>query len=320
MGSLTEILDYLQHMSEDDVLQIFEWRKKGLEGLRKRLGDKNIGYVANGSYELINENELDAIDKLDYLNKLVYPVTQCNAYRLANEKIKTFGFSEGYVKALVENTCEGEIHSGKMLRALTDYALKLGIEIKTGAEVERFEETGKSVIVQVNDPFKSETWSFRARTLTLCTNAFTKQLMPDVDVVPGRGQVLITKPIEGLKFKGIYHFDKGYYYFREIDGRVLFGGGRNKDFNGEATTDFSLNPDIQKDLDQKLREMILPGTEFEIENRWTGIMAFGSVKQPIVKAFSDRVFGAFRMSGMGVALATEVAVQFVKIILEKGKS
>ncbi len=133
MGSPTELLDDLQHMSEDEVLKIFEWRKKGLDRLRKRLGDDNIGYAANGSYELISENELDALDKLEYLNELVKPLTQMPAYKLANEKIKDFGLSTSYTKALIQNTCEGEIHTGKMMKALIDYALKLGIEIKTVA-------------------------------------------------------------------------------------------------------------------------------------------------------------------------------------------
>lgn len=314
MGSPTELLDDLQNMSEEDVLKIFEWRKKGLERLRNRLGDDRIGYNANGSYELISINELGALDELEYLNKLIHPVTQCNAFRLANDKITGFGFSKTYTKALIENTCEGELHSGKMMRELIDYALRLGIEIKTGAELIHFEDDNRGVILKVKDPFRKDIWELKCRTLTLCTNAFTRQLLPGEDVVPGRGQVLITKPVTGLKFKGIFHFDKGYYYFREIDGRVLFGGGRNLDFKTEATTDFSLNMNIQKDLEQKLHDIILPGMEFEIEQRWTGIMAFGSVKQPIVKAFSDRVFGAFRMSGMGVALASEIAVQLKEII------
>lgn len=239
------------------------------------------------------------------------------AYKLAHEKIKDFGLSTSYTKALIQNTCEGEIHTGKMMKALIDYALKLGIEIKTGAEVLRFEEGSNNISLELKDPFRKECWSLYCNTLTICTNAFTKQLLPDVDVVPGRGQVLITKPMKGLKFKGIFHFDKGYYYFREIDGRVLFGGGRNKDFNTETTTDFALNPDIQHDLEQKLKEIILPGTPFEIETKWAGIMAFGSVKQPIVKAFSGKVFGAFRMSGMGVALASELAVQLAGLVSER---
>ena len=135
-----------------------------------------------------------------------------------------------------------------------------------------------------------------------------------MDVTPGRGQVLVTHPIPGLKFKGIYHFDKGYYYFREIDGRVLFGGGRNLDFETENTTEFALNSLIQIDLEQKLADIILPGMQFQVAQRWAGIMAFGVNKYPIVKAFSPRVFGAFRMGGMGVALGSETAAQLVELM------
>lgn len=314
MGSATEILDDLQHMDEAEVLGLFEARKKGLEKLRKRLGDSNIGYRTNGSYELISDKETEALDNLDYLNKLLQPITKQPAFKTANHKIKDFGFAPGNTKALIENTCEGELHSGMMMRALTGRATQHGVEIKTGAEVMSFEESKKQVAVSVKDPFRNEVWTLSCDTMSICTNAFTKQLLPDVDVMPGRGQVLITKPIPGLKFKGIFHFDKGYYYLREIDGRVLFGGGRNLDFATEATTDFSLNDMIQQDLEQKLRDIILPVTPFEIDSRWTGIMAFGATKYPIVKAFSPRVFGAFRMGGMGVALGSEVAVQLADII------
>src|SRR3954469_17949439 len=54
IGSLTEILDDLSYMSQEDVLRLVELRFKGLQRLRSRLGDKNIGYAENGSYELIN--------------------------------------------------------------------------------------------------------------------------------------------------------------------------------------------------------------------------------------------------------------------------
>lgn len=306
MGSLTEILDDSQYADEAEIVKLYHWRKRGLELLRNRLGDAAIGYKANGSYELIGDNEMAALDKMDYINNLLLPVTKQPAFKLANDKLRAFGFGKHAIKALVENTCEGELHTGKMLRALTDYALAKGVEIKTGAEVCRFDEEEKQVVVQVADPVRDNMLTLHCDTLSICTNAFTKQLLPDVDVVPGRGQVVITEPIDGLKFKGVYHFDKGYYYFREIDGRVLLGGGRNLDFEGEATTDFSLTELIQKDLEEKLRTIILPDTDFAIAQRWAGIMAFGKTKQPIVQAFSNRVYGAFRMGGMGVALGSDV--------------
>jgi glycine/D-amino acid oxidase-like deaminating enzyme len=180
-----------------------------------------------------------------------------------------------------------------------------------------FEEDANEVFVMVRDPFAGAEVRFSCGTLSLCTNAFTKQLLPDVDVIPGRGQVVVTDPIPGLRFKGIFHFDRGYYYFREIDGRVLFGGGRNLDFEGERTTEMGLNERIQADLDEKLANIILPGQSYEIAMRWSGIMAFGETKKPIVRSFGQRVFGAFRMGGMGVALGSTSAAELADLIEQR---
>ncbi len=314
MGSATELLDDLTHTSEDDVVALFAQRKEGLELLRKRLGDERIGYRANGSYELISDKEKYAIDKLEYLNRLLMPVTGKPAFEEANGMQAQFGFARASVSTMVSQTCEGELHTGKMMRALTDMAIQKGIEIKTGASVASFDEEELRVVVTVEEHYRKEGWRLTCNTLSICTNAFTKSLLPTEDIVPGRGQVLITEPIKGLKFKGIFHFDKGYYYFREIDGRVLLGGGRNLDFETEETTEIALNQMIQDDLDDKLANMILPGVKVKVAQRWAGIMAFGSTKQPIVKPISDRVFGAYRMGGMGVALGSNVAARLAQVI------
>lgn len=317
MGSPTELLDDLQNMSEVEVLQLFAMRKRGLERLRARLGDAAIDFRTEGSYELLSEDELYAKDKLDYLNSLVQPITKGIAFKQADEKMSSFGFGSAYTKGLVENCLEGSIDSGKMMRALNALCISKGIEIRTGALVSCFEEQTHDVKIWVEDPFRKTSMTYSCQTLSVCTNAFSKTLLPNEDIVPGRGQVLVTAPIAGLKFKGIYHFDKGFYYFRELHGRLLFGGGRNKDIHGEATTEFDLNDAIQADLEQKLQEIIIPGTAYTIVNRWAGIMAFGNKKAPIIKAFGNRVFGAIRMGGMGVALAAEAALQLKTMIKER---
>jgi gamma-glutamylputrescine oxidase len=61
---------------------------------------------------------------------------------------------------------------------------------------------------------------------------------------------------------------------------VLFGGGRNMDFNEEETTEFEFNETILDNLVEKLHTIILPQTSFEIDYAWTGIMAFGDTKFP----------------------------------------
>lgn len=313
MGSLTEVLDDLQVMSEEEVCSLYNLRKAGLERLRNRLGDARIGYAANGSFELIGEKEMTALAQMDKINQMLLPVTGKPAYSIADERIGEFGFDRTYTKALIENTCEGEIHTGNMLRALTDFAISKGVEIKTGADVKDFQEEESSVVVHMQDPFRDEVWPLRCSTVCICTNAFTSSLLKDEVIIPGRGQVLITKPVPGLRFKGVYHFDKGYYYFREIDGRILLGGGRNLEFDAETSTEFVLNERIQKELEEKLRRIIIPGITYTIDQRWAGIMAFGPTKQPVVKAFSPQVFGAFRMGGMGVAMGSEVAYRIAEL-------
>ncbi len=314
MGSLTEILDDLQNTKESTVVQIFEWRKRGLEMLRERLGDAKIGYAQNGSHELIAEKDLDALGNMEYVNWILKNIAGKPSFRRCDERIADFGFSTSSTAALIENTNEGELHTGKMMRALIEYANKQGVEIRTGADVDKYEESANRVTISLKDRFRKTAYTLECSTLSLCTNAFTKDLMKKAEATPGRGQILITKPIENLKFKGIFHIDKGYYYFRELDGRILIGGGRNSDISGETTTDFDTSNKIQKLLEQKLSEQIIPGVKFEVEQRWSGIMAFGETKKPVVQQFTDRVYGAFKMGGMGVALGSYCAKELAAII------
>ena len=304
MGSLTEILDDLKTASEEEVLKLFLLRKKGLERLQSILGKEKMGYQTNGSYELIFENEKEALDKLDYCNQLLRSEIKQDAFKLNNSKINEFGFNGVY--ALVENLCEGEIDTGLMMKNLIHLVSSMGIEIKTGCEVLSFEEKTNEVDIICNNPLLKNELIFKANKLFICTNAFAKKLLPQANVTPGRGQILITKPIPNLKFKGIFHFEEGYYYFREYKGCVLFGGGRNLDKQTEETTEFELNNQIQQSLIEKLQTIILPNQHVEIDMQWTGIMAFGPSKKPIIEQFSDKVFVGVRMGGMGVAIGSEV--------------
>ena len=110
-------------------------------------------------------------------------------------------------------------------------------------------------------------------TLLLATNGFASELI-EGDIKPARAQVLITKPIENLSIKGTFHLDRGYYYFRNVENRILFGGGRNLDFEGETTTEFGQTKIIQDQLEQLLKDVILPRQNFEIEHRWSVITSY----------------------------------------------
>lgn len=306
IGSLTEILDDLAYMHSDDVVKLVQLRRKGLQLLRARIGDDRMHYRERGSYELISEAEIPALDQLDEVNSLLSHILPGPAFTMADDKLPKTGI---VARHLVENNFEGELNTGMMMRTLIDLTLERGIEIKTGCEVLGIDESPTAVTVRVAGGL-----SFTTPYLAVCTNAFTPALIPNLDIAPGRGQVLVTEPVKDLPFKGVYHFDKGYYYFRELQGRVLFGGGRNLDLLGEATTELELNAVIQADLEEKLRTIILPGREVAIEHRWSGIMAFGSTKEPLIKAHSARIFLAVRMGGMGIAIGSEAGRMLAAMI------
>lgn len=316
IGSLTEILDDLRTMTPAEVVHLVSLRRSGLRRLRDRLGDKAIGYAENGSYELITDGEVSALDHLYEVNELLKPLLGNEAFSRCDEKIKHFGLGST-VRHLIRNNHEGQLHSGQAMRALIGLCMKQRIEIKTGAEVNDIEEVTQGAEVRVSHAHLGGEVIFRAHQLAICTNAFTNKLLPGLDIQPGRGQVLVTKPIPGLKVKGVFHFDQGYYYFREVDGRILFGGGRHLDFEGERTDAFAHTEVVLSDLRSKLASIILPYTPFEIDYTWSGIMAFGSDKVPIIRRHSPHISIGVRMGGMGVAIGSEVGEQLASLMVEK---
>ena len=198
------------------------------------------------------------------------------------------------------------------MKALLRKVRSAGVEVLTGIEITNWTTGTEGLIFETAQGF-----SFKSRKMLVTTNAFARQLLPALDVVPGRAQVLITSPVEGLKVNGAFHYEKGYYYFRNVGDRILFGGGRNLDFKAEETTQFDLTDIVQNRLDELLKTMILPGQSYTIEQRWSGIMGLGPVKSAIVEKINDSVFCAVRMGGMGVAIGSLIGREAAELITSR---
>ncbi len=322
MGSLTELIDDMLHMPEAEMIDLFRRRREGLRISRQRYGDQAIGYAEKGSYEILFEEEEAYLQAMENMNQRLWPLIGEPAFAPASGKIADFGFGTHKVKALIENRLEGELNSGKLWLACQRYAQGCGVEYRSGARVREWNETPRGVDL-VLEPLpwaEEEPLRLTGDKLFLCTNAHAPELLDGLDMEPGRGQVLITRPIKGLRIQGCFHFDSGYYYFRELEGRLLFGGGRNLDFEGERCRDHGLHPKIQSRLESHIRDWILPNTPFEVELRWSGIMGFGPRKIPLVFGVSDRVWAACRLGGMGVALAPQLARELWALSQGKGES
>lgn len=315
-GSLTELLIDVEQMGAEATLSLVQKRRDGLMLLRDRLGDERIGYRQHGGYELIREAEMPALERMEEVNSLLQPLFGKPVFNASENNLQAFGFSKEHIRSLVYNPFEGQIDTGLMMQSLSRFAQEKGVQLLSGVLVTGVEEEEKGVVVQVQNPVSAEQVCFTARKLALCTNAFSKKFLPELELEPGRGQVLVTEPVEGLPFKGVFHYDEGYYYFRNFGKRVIFGGGRNLDFEKERTSALEINQRIQQGLEKQLAELILPERPFRVAHRWSGIMAFGPVKQPLLRTVSTHIVAGVRLGGMGVAIGSQMGAEVADKLLQ----
>jgi glycine/D-amino acid oxidase-like deaminating enzyme len=306
-GSLSEIIDDLKSHSEEEVIQLVQKRWQGLQLLRKILGDTAIDFKPFGGYELFlkeHQNTFhECLSKMPFINALLQPIFKSDVFE---KQIDRFGFN-GIEDYTLFNPFEAQIDTGNMMQALLKMAVSQNILILNQQTVTDYQDKQDYVQVAIDG------FSFKTKKLLFATNGFANQLTNGA-VVPARAQVLITTPIENLDIKGTFHLDKGFYYFRNIDNRILIGGGRNLNFENETTTQLGQTTIIQNRLELLLKEVILPNQDFQIAHRWSGIMGLGASKNPIVEPLSENVYCGVRLGGMGVAIGSLVGTALADLV------
>ncbi len=312
-GSISELLDDLQTHDSDEVFALVEKRWRGLQRLRQRVGDTNLSYEGNGNFELFQKEDAtlyeQCIEKMDWFNHHLASITGLtHTFQIRNEQISQLGF-EGF-EHLILNTGEGQLHPGKMMKALLNIAFDKGVKFLFGNRVTQMESEGSNWSVSLENG-----QTIKTNKLLIATNGFAKQLLPELNVLPARNQVLLTTPIPNLKMKGCFHYEKGYVYFRNVGQRVLLGGGRHLDKTGETTDQFGHTQQIVDYLRTLLQKHILPTQPFEIEHQWSGILGVGQQKKPIIKEVKPNLIVAVRMGGMGVAIGSLVGEEAADLVL-----
>ena len=306
-GSISEILSDLKTHTQEEVIGLVQRRWDGIQLLRKNLGDSNIGFEQYGGHELFLHHHEElyerCLDGLNVVNQLLRPVFGKKAFE---EKSNIFQFNniqENYIT----NIFEAQLDTGMMMATLLHKVQKSGVMVLNSVALDDFTEKDEGVSITTGN------FDFHTGKLFIATNGFASQLL-DEDVTPARAQVLITSPIGNLHIKGTFHLDEGYYYFRNIDNRILLGGGRNLDIQGEQTMEFGVTEQIQNRLEEIVRNIILPNTEFMVERRWSGIMGIGNQKTPIVKQVSRNVYCGMRMGGMGIAIGSLIGKELAELL------
>jgi len=310
-GSISELMGDLKTMSEDQVKELIAMRKSGLDKLKSLVKDQDMDYQQFGGFEYFLPGQetvyQSCLDHIDYFNKLVFDATGLvNTYSVVDSGEVGLNADLPFIK----NAYEGQLDPAKMIKALM-YKASQGATVFFGADVLHIDESPNQVSVQLTDARH-----LTCDTLIHATNGFTKHLSDLTDINPVRNQVFVTNKIVNLPWKGCFHVDEGYIYFRNIGNRILIGGARNR-FINEDVGSFGITDEVEKFLKGFIEIHLNITDPIQFEHKWSGILAVGSQKKPIIKQHSKRQFIGVRMGGMGIAIGSLVGTELANLVLDQ---
>jgi len=152
---------------------------------------------------------------------------------------------------------DGVLQPARLVRRLAARAARAGVEIHEHTRVASVEETG-------------------AETVVVATDGYPSGLLGELEglIVPTRGQVIATEPIEEMLFEVPHYGRHGFDYWHQTpDGRIVAGGFRDVSLDTEFTADEVTTPVVQDALDRFIESHL--GRHLRVDYRWAGI--FGMV-------------------------------------------
>lgn len=302
VGSITEHLADLEKESEEGIKKRIQNRYEGLELLKDTLGEKEIGYEPCGGYELFTDQQKfeQAADHIAQFNRWMAELTD-------EKDVYNSDTLNGY--RVIHNRLEGALHPGRMMQRYLSLAVQEGVEIKWNATVAKVSSEGSILLERGIELF--------AGKILLAANGFVTKLLPEVYVKPARGLVFVTRPLQEMPWKGTFHHDRGYIYFRNVGNRLLLGGARNLDTESETTDRFGVNKKIKDHLTDFAGNVLHLEKGWQIDQEWSGIMGFTDSKTPVLEKLDDHRYVAAGLSGMGVAIGTKIGREASDLLYKK---
>ena len=310
-GGPTELLADLAAYGPESVVATVRERYAGVQALATNFAHRDIDWHRYGGYELIDEPATANMvrTKLPELNALLAPITgQPKTWRIVAES----------PHLLLHNELEGQLHPGKLVSLLLDDCRRAGVRLLFGCPVETIAEPVNGTVRVAGAGWGSLT----AGRILLTVNAFASALLPEdfpEEIRPVRNQVLLSRPLDRLPVRGCYHYHEGYVYFRNVgEDRLLVGGGRHLAGVQSETDRFGDNPQVAAYLIGKLNRWF-PDRRWRPEDfpqRWSGIIAQGDGKSPVLRLVNERTLVAGRLAGMGVALSAALAERAARRLYE----
>jgi gamma-glutamylputrescine oxidase len=230
----------------DATAELWQWTESELEQLTVVAGD---AFRATGSLRLAADDE------------------ERDELREEYEALRDAGFAAEWHENLVApidrypaalfHPPDGVLQPARLVRRIAERAAAAGVEIHERTGVASPDETG-------------------ADTVVVATDGYPSGLLGEIEglIVPTRGQVIATEPIEELLFEVPHYGRHGFdYWHQRLDGRIVAGGFRDVSLDTEFTAEEVTTPVVQAALERFVEEHV--GRPLRIDYRWAGI--FGMV-------------------------------------------
>jgi len=159
---------------------------------------------------------------------------------------------------------DGSLQPARWVRRLAGLAAAAGSDLREAERIESLDQLDADQVV-------------------IATDGYTHGLVPELDVavLPTRGQIVVTEPLERRLFPCPHSARHGFDYWQQTpDDRLVAGGFRDMALDQEQTSEEVTTPLIQGHLERFVRE--LTGAEPRIEHRWAGIFGMTVDRLPLV--------------------------------------
>jgi len=259
----------------DATAELWRWTETELEQLVALAGD---AFRPTGSLRLAVDEEERAELRAEY------------------EALRDAGFAAEWREPLAEPLArypaalfhppDGVLQPARLVRRIAERAANAGVEIHEHTRVSSVDETG-------------------ADTVVIATDGYPSGLLGELEglIVPTRGQVIATEPIEEMLFEIPHYGRHGFdYWHQRLDGRIVAGGFRDVSLDTEFTDEEVTTPVVQGALERFVEEHV--GRPLRVDYRWAGIFGMVFDFLPVIGRVpgGERLWMAGGYSGHGNVL------------------
>ncbi len=267
--------------------------------MRETMGGEAARALWHATEEAIDEMEAIAGDAMRRLGSLRIAVDDEERDELAAEfaALRDDGFAaewldeldgplRGRYAAALRHPTDAVLQPARWVRRLAGLAAEAGVEIREHDRVRSLDEADGAVVV-------------------VCTDGYPSGLLGELEglIVPTRGQVIATEPIDERWFEVPHYGRHGFDYWHQTpDGRIVAGGFRDTSLDTEFTATEETTHVVQGALEEFVRS--LAGRPLRVDYRWAGIFGLVLDFLPVVGRVPDqeRVWVSGGYSGHGNVL------------------